>query len=157
MAGCGDSGNNIQLDSGAKGDMAMTIHDLSMTVTKLGCAGFLNCENNCPTDSQASFDACATMCKQNTKSTSLSKFMAALNCGQTWCIGNKDAGTAKCDVVNGHLVDVGATMPTTGGVCDTCLNNSLANLFSATCMPANSPDCNPASCASTVTACMSDM
>jgi hypothetical protein len=161
VGGCGDSGTTGARDMASKGDMATPQLDLASATPMLGCKGYLDCQNACP--NPPDFDACNSMCKKMTKTASYTKYANALNCGQVYCLGNKDAGTAKCglNAAMTMLTEVdGSPICTTPGcmsVCGTCLNNALEGLFGGTCNPATSPDCNPAMCTSLYNACMSDM
>jgi hypothetical protein len=122
---------------------------------QLGCQGYLDCIAACDPNM---FDACSATCKTATKSASYTKYANALACGQSYCLGNKDAGTNKCGLNSSGtmLTEADGTPIKMGGVCETCLNNSLAGLFGDMCSPVNSPDCNPAMCVSLQTACHND-
>jgi hypothetical protein len=164
VVGCG-SGDNT-----SKNDLGVIVHDLSTTnplndlsvAQKTGCSGYLTCQNNCPMDSQANFDACNTQCQNNTTSKGKTLFNAALRCGQTHCLGTAtDGGTSgKCMIANGQLVNQDGSAPFTNNPptdpCGICLNNSLANLFGGQCLTAQPEDCNPAECTAAVSACTAD-
>ncbi len=150
VAGCGGNNNNmISLDAGHDLSQPNSGADLSVPPpTKTGCNGYIACLNNCdPSDS-----ACATQCKNNTTSKGQQVYGNALFCGQSYCLGLNDAGPGECAL----SADMTMLVDPTGapaGTCDNCLNNALAQLFGFPCMPANSPDCNPAQCASAYSAC----
>jgi hypothetical protein len=126
----------------------------------LGCAGYLTCQNSCPQDTQANFDACNATCKKNTKMASYSKYSNALSCGQLHCLGGlMDGGNAKCALSSDQtqLTELDGSAISSSKPCGTCLNNALQALFGGTCSPATgNPDCNPTECSAMYNACLSD-
>jgi len=133
-----------------------------MAVPKLTCGELIECISSC--DGGSDFATCRANCEKKSKNGSPKKFSDALGCGQAYCLGTPDAGNGKCliDEVAMQLVNLDGsaiddTDPGTGQkACGACLNNSLAGLFGGTCEPANSPDCNPASCTTITNACLNE-
>jgi hypothetical protein len=111
---------------------------------------------DCLGGSNPTLQGCVTTCNKNAKSSTVqNKWLAVLDCGQSYCLGNADAGGFKCtlDSSGSMLVDrPGDAMNT----CSDCLNNSLAAAFGEMCMNMSSPDCNPSSCKSANDACLND-
>ncbi len=128
LASCGSSSNN-------NGDMGKDMAGLGggdMTAVKVNCLGFANCVYNCLINQQGDINSCPTMCSKMAKPGSAAKWNAAVICGQSYCEGNVDAGTDKCD-----LVPVPG-MPGASLLCDpgiTYAQCSATTYMSTTCSP----------------------
>lgn len=156
VAGCGSPTNNPVLDGGNKDfTMSNTNPDLTVTAAKTGCNGYVQCQVDClaSATTQAEYDACIVPCDKNVTAAGKSKFSAAIVCAQNFCLGTNDMGSGECIVTAGSLTNKNGTPANNGTPCGDCLNNTLAALFQDVCKPTTSPDCNPAMCAGTTTAC----
>jgi len=161
-AGCPDD-PPVGEDGGDLKPIDMRPDDLTPVPAKLTCSELIACIAAC--DGGAGFSTCRANCEKKAKTGTPKKFSDALGCGQAYCIGNVDAGTAKCIVdeakmqlVNTDGSEIADSDPGTGmKACGACLNNSLAALFGGTCEPTTSPDCNPTECAAPTSACLGEM
>jgi hypothetical protein len=152
IAGCGNS-TTPTVDGGAKPDLATggnTSPDLSTAATKTGCNGYIECLINCGADT-----TCSGMCDKNVTTKGMMLFQQAIGCGQSFCLAINDMGSGECvlNAAGNTLQNKDGTAANNGTPCGDCLNNSLAGLFGDTCMPATSPDCNPAQCKAQNDAC----
>lgn len=149
VAGCGS--NPAPTIDGGTHDLTMTTNnspDLLVMVTKTGCAGYIQCQNDCGTDT-----TCTSMCDKNVSTKGQTLFNAAIACVQNYCLGTHDMGSGECILSGNMLLNKDMSMPNQGTPCGDCLDDGLAGLFGFACSNPTGPDCNPASCASTVTAC----
>jgi hypothetical protein len=135
--------------------------DLSPAST--GCNGFTVCYLNCMNAPGATLAGCENQCGAQAKAGVVSRFETALTCGQDHCVGPVDAGTGKCRISGGTLVNQDGSMimstdPGTGlKACAACLNDALARLFNVACTGLSSVDCNPVECVGVTNACLNDL
>ncbi len=156
FVGCGGGDDVLVPDGGGVVDFS-TKTDGPVVTMKYGCAGYTTCMTDCFNGTSPTLQGCITTCNKNAKSSTVSgKWLAMLDCGQNYCLGNADAGGFKCmlDASGSMLVDRAGDPAST---CGNCLNDSLARAFGAACMNMSSPDCNPASCKATNDICLNDL
>jgi hypothetical protein len=118
--------------------------DLAKGLAADGCAAFMACFGACTSN------ACVSGCMANVSAMGMSLAQTALNCEQMFCLNR---GDCKVDSTGMSLVD-GTGKP--AGTCDNCLNDATAQLSGGTCANPASVTCNPSSCSSQVTACLSN-
>jgi hypothetical protein len=136
-----DGGINLHPDMA--GQLPRDMAGMMMT-GMTGCKGYLACLIACGSDT-----TCPTGCDNNVTADGMMKFQAAVACGQQQCL---DAGECQIDTTMTMLIDATGRP---AGSCNNCLNDSLAGLFGATCMNPASPNCNPAMCDASNSACLS--
>lgn len=94
VASCGNSNNNG--DGGGSGDMAGTGGGaVDMAVAKTNCKGMANCVYTCIIGG-SDINTCATQCSKNAKAGTANKWIAAVICGQNYCLGDQDMMSGKC-------------------------------------------------------------
>jgi hypothetical protein len=92
LANCGGSNNN----NGDMGkDMAGVTAPADMSIAKINCMGVANCVYTC-IGGGTDLNTCATQCSKNAKSGSATKWINAVLCGQSYCVGDADMMTGKC-------------------------------------------------------------
>jgi len=180
VASCGSSSHNGDMgpDLGGSADMVQP---------KLSCEGVGSCVYNCLLTGQAQdLATCArTICAPMAKVGSEPKWEAAVLCGEGYCTGGADMGTAKCidqkfttDMGSGDaLCDPNVTVAQcldpayVSMICSPCLANARNYWFFDETVPNNpapptfmcpdpaSADCTGAAtkCAQEFTACKNDM
>lgn len=167
FVGCGGNDPVTVGDmAGGGGDGPITTPG-DMAVVKLGCGGLVACYDACSSSSttQAEYDTCSAACDKKAKSGSVAKYDNALACGQSYCLGNVDAGNGKCklsaDMTQLQNSDGSAIASADPGTppkeCGACLNNALAALFNNACAPTSSPDCKPATCTAITNTCLTEL
>src|SRR6185312_9760404 len=134
LASCG-GGNKSNGDMGA--DMAGTTGGAQdMAVVKTHCMGMANCVYTCILGG-SDINTCATQCSKNAKPGTANKWIAAVICGQDYCLGDQDMNTGKCVAVpnpmntaESNLCDPGTTYAQcsaagyTSTSCNPCLDDS---------------------------------
>ncbi len=158
VAGCGSPAVGPTLDGGTH-DLTMTgtVMDFTVPAAKTGCLGYVQCQVDClsTATTQAEYDMCVIPCGKNVTTAGKAKFDAEILCAQNFCLGTNDMGTGECIVTGMNLTNKDGSAANNGTPCGDCLNNSLAGLFQDTCTVVGGPNCNPAMCAASVTACTS--
>jgi hypothetical protein len=119
--------------------------------TKLGCNGYIDCLSNQYMSNGGDFNAAETTCKAMTKATSVTKWETAVGCGQQYCVTQN---ACKLDAAMSQLVNQDGTPPNNGTPCGDCLSDALAGIFKGMC--AGTMYCNPATCQTSVSACLND-
>ncbi len=133
---------------GGPRDLAGTVNPDMPVVQSVGCIGYVQCLLDCGQDT-----VCSAQCEQSVTPVGKKKFVQAITCGQSWCLGTNDLGSGDCIVSGMTLTNPDGTTAATGTVCGDCLDNALAALFGDACSPANSPNCNPPLCKAQNDAC----
>lgn len=132
---------------------------------KLGCNGFVDCQNTCAGQGGDVAACIAMSCTPDVSPNGQSRFDTALGCGQQWCATSNDMSAARCMLSGGMLVNLDGSMPSpndpTNGsnpmkACQGCLDDALAMLFKHACANPSSADCNPVLCADDVQLCLDD-
>lgn len=183
LASCGNSSNNG--DAGTGKDMAGPPPGPDMTVAKSNCLGVGNCVYMCLQGAGADINSCATMCSKSAKAGSFNKWVNAVICGQSYCVGDADMMTGKCVQIqvpgqpagSFDLCDPGSTYAQCSAStymstsCTPCLNQARNLWFEDPVDPANpgpptgmcamptSADCTGAktACGTQFNTCLADM
>ncbi len=101
-ASCGSSSNKGDMST----DMASAPPD--MVVAKLNCEGVGTCAYNCALSGQGDLQTCAeVICAKMAKAGSVQKWVNAVICGQTYCLGDQDMMSGKCISVTVPASDMG--------------------------------------------------
>ncbi len=155
-------------------DMAHSNTSVDFSLSKLGCNGYASCMSGCFAGAGSTTAICTSMCSPQASSAAPIAYLAALGCGQTYCLGTApEHYKCKLDAAMTSLVNLDGTTiaagdPTTGNTgtkdCRQCLTDALARLFGYACSSTSSADCslsgsnaNITMCGSTTTACLSDL
>ncbi len=135
-----------------------------MTALGDGCSAYTTCLVNCfQTTVNASLTTCQASCAPAVSGAAIVSYSAAVDCGETYCVGGVDGGAGKClRAPDGSLLNEDGTprSPTDSGTgqkrCGLCVHDALARLYGETCTQQSSADCNPAVCTAAIDACLAD-
>ncbi|HZS35910.1 MAG TPA: hypothetical protein VFF06_03740 [Polyangia bacterium] len=146
-ASCGgsDVGSDMTPDSDlGAADLISSPDLLGLT----GCKGFIACWNACPPLD----GTCKGTCFQNTTPSGMTRYGAAIDCAQSYCVG-----VGRCAWSDAQMTMVMSVPGDAPAICEDCLHDADTKLYGDACRNPGSADCTQTQCSQAFTACLDDL